>query len=165
MPSLRKKKGNYYARFYDKRRSPKRTEIALGTSRKSAAEKWLRRMEDKWAKGTYDPWTDEWAGENSSLSGVINQFLKEKERAGVREVTLSNYECKLHDFARHAPAGAMMRDVGPDHIRSYMHARVSQGKANESDPSNGTVRQRHTIVKMLFSWAEENNFVESNGYD
>ena len=41
MASMRKKKGNYYARFYDKRRTPKRKEVPLRTTRKDVARRRL----------------------------------------------------------------------------------------------------------------------------
>lgn len=60
MPSLRKKNGRYYARFYDKRRSPKRKEVALGTTRRLVAEKKRIKLEDAFAEGKYDPWNGGW---------------------------------------------------------------------------------------------------------
>lgn len=166
MPTARKKKGRYYARFYDSNRTPQRKVVALRTSRKSAAEKRLRRMEDACAAGNFDPWTDSWSdfgsGESSSLSEATDQFLEEKKRAGVRESTLTTYESKLNAFARHAPAGAMVQDIGPDHIRSYMYARVNQGQVTEGDPTNQTKRNRHAMVHMFLSWAEENDLIGEN---
>lgn len=42
--SLRKKRGKYYARFYDKSKESKRKELALYATRKRGAKKKLRRM-------------------------------------------------------------------------------------------------------------------------
>lgn len=162
MANLRKKSGRYYLRFYDKNRSPQRKEIALGATRKSAAEEWQRRLEDAFAKGEYDPWNGGWDKETSSLSDAIGRFLKEKERAGLRESTLGEYESKLRHFARHAPTGAMMRDVQSEHVWDYMMAKTDVGKSNESDPSNATKRNRYLQAKMFFSWAEEKGLVDEN---
>ena len=56
----------------------------------------------------------------------------------------------------------MMRDVQPDHVRSYLNARVNEGQANESAPSNATKRSRYRHVRAFFSWAEENELVDES---
>ena len=151
MASLRKHKGRFNARFYDSGRSPKRKEVALGTSRKSVAEPKLRRLEEAYAKGDYDPWNGGWLVENESVEDAVGRFLDVKRRDGLQESTLDGYEYKLNNFVRHAPAGAMMRDVQPDHVRSYLNARVNEGQANESAPSNATKRSRYRHVRAFFS--------------
>ncbi|MCS3676231.1 integrase [Salinibacter ruber] len=162
MASLRKHKGRYSARFYDSNRSPKRKEVALGTSRKSVAEPKLRRLEEAYGRGDYDPWNGGWVLENETVEDAIGQFLDSKRRDGLQESTLDGYEYKLNNFARHTPVGAMMRDVQPDHVHSYVHARVNEGQSNESTPSNATKRSRHRHVKAFFSWAEENELVDES---
>ena len=149
MASLRKHKGRYSARFYDSSRSPKRKEVALGTSRKSVAEPKLRRLEEAYVKGDYDPWNGGWLVENESVEDAVGRFLDAKRRNGLQESTLDGYEYKLNNFVRHAPPGAMMRDVQPDHVRSYLNARVNEGQANESAPSNATKRSRYRHVRAL----------------
>ena len=54
MASLRKKSGRYYARFYDKRRSPKK-ELALGCTRKDVARRKLSDLERRFRDGAFDP--------------------------------------------------------------------------------------------------------------
>lgn len=162
MASLRKHKGRYSARFYDSNRSPKRKEVALNTSRKSVAKPKMRRLEEAYAQGDYDPWRDGWLVENETVKDAIEQFLDRKRRDGLQDSTLDGYEYKLNNFARYTPTGAMMRDVQPDHIHSYIHARVNEGQSNESAPSNATKRSRHRHVKAFFSWAEENELVEKS---
>ena len=159
MARLRKKSGRYYARFYDSKRSPSRKEIALGTSRKKVAEPKLRKMEEAYARGEYDPWKDEWTGENTDLQDAIKEYLKEKERE-VRESTIEQYKSVLTQFADdHAPTGATMRDIRPEHIRSFMNARVNVGQSNEGDPAPSTVRTRHQYLSTFFSWAENEGLV------
>ena len=162
MASLRKHKGRYSARFYDSDRSPKRKEVALGTSRKSVAKPKMHRLEEAYAKGDYDPWKGGWLAENKSVENTIKQYLDAKRREGLQESTLDGYEYKLGNFARHTPTGAMMRDVQPNHVHSYIHARVNEGQANESAPSNATMRSRYRHVKAFFSWAEENELVDDS---
>jgi integrase len=139
--------------------------VALGTSRKSVAEPKLRRLEEAYAKGDYDPWNGGWLVENETISDAVDRFLEAKERDGLQESTVEAYEYKLNAFAEHTPAGAMMRDVQPDHVRSYLNARVNEGQANESAPSNATKRSRYRHVRAFFSWAEENELVDESPVD
>lgn len=162
MASLRKHKGRYSARFYDSDRSPKRKEVALGTSRKSVAEPKLRRLDEAYARGDYDPWNGGWLVENETVEAAIGRFLEAKRRDGLQESTVEAYEYKLHAFAEHTPAGAMMRDVQPDHVHSYVHARVNVGQADEGEASNATKRSRYRHVRAFFSWASENELVDEN---
>ena len=53
----------------------------------------------------------------------------------------------------------------PDHVRSYLNARVNEGQANESAPSNATKRSRYRHVRAFFSWAEENELVDESPVD
>jgi integrase len=162
MASLRKHKGRYSARFYDSDRSPKRKEVALGTSRKSVAEPKLRRLEEAYARGEYDPWNGGWLAENETVSDAVDRFLEAKERDGLQESTLDGYEYKLNAFNKHTPTGAMVRDVQPDHVHSYIHACVNEGQENESKPSNATKRSRYRHVRAFFSWAVENELVDES---
>ena len=100
--------------------------------------------------------------ENESVEDAVGRFLDAERRNGLQKSTLDGYEYKLNNFVRHAPAGAMMRDVQPDHVHSYIHARVNEGQANESAPSNATVRSRYRHVQAFFSWAEENELVDES---
>jgi len=83
MASLQKHKGRYSARFYDSNRSPKRKEVALGTSRKSVAKPKLRRLEEAYARGDYDPWNGSRLVENETVSDAVARFLEAKEWDGL----------------------------------------------------------------------------------
>jgi len=136
MASLRKKSGHYYARFYDSNRSPKQKELALKTTRKDNARKKLVKWEEGYEEGEFDPWNGGWQRRHETVEDSVEKYMEAKRREGLQESTLDGYEYKLNNFLRHTPAGAMMRDVQPDHIRSYLHACVNEGQANESAPSN-----------------------------
>jgi integrase len=165
MASLRKHKGRYSARFYDSDRSPKRKEVALGTSRKSVAAPKLRRLEEAYARDEYDPWSGGWLVENETVSGAVDRFLEAKRRDGLQESTVEAYEYKLNAFSRHTPTGAMVRDVQPDHVHSYVHARVNEGQDSEREASNATKRSRYRHVRAFFSWAVENELVDESPVD
>jgi integrase len=119
-------------------------------------------MEEGYARGDYDPWKGGWLVENETVSDAIERYLEAKRRDGLQKSTLDGYEYKLNNFARHTPIGAMVRDVQPDHVHSYINARVNEGQKDESPPSNATMRSRYRHVKAFFSWAVKNNLVDEN---
>ena len=165
MASLRKKSGHYYARFYDSNRSPKQKEKALRTTRKSVARKRLVEWEEAYEEGDFDPWNGGWQRRHETVEDSVEEFLEAKRRDGLQESTVEAYEYKLNALAEHTPAGAMMRDVQPDHVHSHVHARVNEGQANEGEASNATKRSRYRHVRAFFSWAEENELVEESPVD
>jgi integrase len=162
MATLRKHKGRYSGRFYDRDRVPQRKEVALGTSRKSVAEPKLRRLEEAYARGDYDPWKGGWLVVNETVSDAIERYLKAKRRDGLRETTINGYEYKLKNFVGYTPVGAMVRDVQPDHVHGYVYDRVNRGSENEREASNATKRSRYRHVRAFFSWAVKNNLVDEN---
>lgn len=161
MASLRKHKGRYSARFYDSGRSPKRKEVALGTSRKSVAEPKLRRLEEAYAKGDYDPWNGGWLVEHKGLSDAADAFIEAKENAGLRPNTIEVYEFVLKGIQEHAPPGVNVRDVLPDHVRSYVHA-PKEVAGEDEEVSNATKRHRHSHLATFFRWAIEQGWADEN---
>jgi integrase len=165
MASLRKKSGHYYARFYDSNRSPKQKELALKTTRKSNARSKLVEWEKAYEEGEFDPWNGGWQRRYATVEDAVEEFLEAKRRDGLQESTVEAYEYKLNAFTGHTPAGAMMRDVQPDHVHSYVHARVNVGQTNEGEASNATKRSRYRHVRAFFSWAETNELVDESPVD
>jgi len=162
MASLRKKSGHYYARFYDSNRSPKQKELALKTTRKDNARKKLVKWEKGYEEGEFDPWNGGWQRRHETVEDAVEEFLEAKRRDGLQESTVEAYEYKLNAFLEHTPAGAMMRDVQPDQVHSYVHARVNEGQANEGEASNATKRSRYRHVRAFFSWASKNDLVDES---
>lgn len=161
MASLRKHKGQYNARFYDKGRSPKRKEISLGTTRKSVAEPKLRRLEEAYARGDYDPWSGGWLVENKPLTDAADAFLESKKQAGLRPNTISVYHYVLEGLKAHTPPGIMVRDVAPEHVRSYIHAPKEEG-SGKKPVSNATKRHRHGHLRTFFRWTIKRGWVDEN---
>ena len=122
MASLRKKSGHYYARFYDSNRSPKQKELALKTTRKDNARKKLVKWQKAYEEGDFDPWNGGWLVEHKTLSDAADAFIETKENAGLRPNTIEAYEYVLKGLQEHTPPGVNVRDVLPDHVRSYVHA-------------------------------------------
>jgi hypothetical protein len=58
MAFLVEQNGYYYAQFYESSRSPRRKKVSLETTKKRPARPLLGRMEEGYATGDYDPWTD-----------------------------------------------------------------------------------------------------------
>jgi len=161
MPKLRKKNGYYNARFYDKHRDPPRTEVSLGTSRKSVAEPRMDTREEEWAKGNYDPWEDEWSVENKKLSNAGAAFIEAKEKEGRRPNTIETYRYKLKGLREHTPPGVMVRDVLPDHIEAYIHA-AKEVDGEEEEVANRTKRHRHSHLATFFRWAVNQGWTDEN---
>jgi len=161
MASLRKHKGRYNARFYDRSRTPKRKEVSLGETRKSVAEPKLRRLEEAYARGDYDPWRGGWLVENRTLEDAGEAFLEAKRGDGLRPNTISVYHYVLEGLKEHTPPGIIVRDVTPEHIRAYVHARKEE-QGRKKSVSNATKRHRHSHLRTFFRWSIEQGWVDEN---
>jgi len=161
MAKLRKHKGYYNVRFYDKNRSPKRTEISLGTGRKSVAKPQKRKMEEAWARGKYDPWEDEWDDENKTVDDAGSAFIKAKEKAKLSPNTIEIYHYVLKGLKEHTPPGTMVRDVTPEQVRTYVHA-PKEVAGEEEEVSNSTKRHRHEHLSTFFRWAIDKGWTDEN---
>jgi integrase len=159
MASLRKKSGHYYARFYDANRSPKQKELALKSTRKSNARKKLVKWEKGYEEGEFDPWKGGWLTEHKRLSNAADAFIEAKEDAGLRPNTIEVYKYVLKGLQEHTPPGSNVRDVLPEHVRSYVHA---PKKVNGAEVSNATKRHRHSHLATFFRWAIERGWADEN---
>jgi len=151
--SLRKKRDKYYARFYDTNQRPKRKELALYTTRKSVAKKKLRRMEEGWAEGTFDPWAGGWLVDNETVSDAVDLFLDIKEKEGLQQSSIDSYRYKLGALVDELPPGLMVRHVTSGHLRPYIHS---------AEVSNATQRSRYRHVRAFFSWAVERGLADDS---
>ena len=134
--------------------APKRKEVALGTSRKSVAEPKLRRLEEAYARGDYDPWNGGWLVEHKPLSDAVGAFIGEKKNTGLRPNTIEVYEYVLKGLREHTPPSVNVRDVLPDHVRSYVHV-PKEVAGEDEEVSNATKRHRHSHLATFFRWAIE----------
>jgi len=158
---LRKKRDKYYARFYDGNKQPNRKTIALYTTRKSVAQKKLRRMEEGWAEGTFDPWAGGWLKGTRLLSDAAQEFLDAKEAAGLRPNTIEAYTYVLEGLQEHAGSEITVRQVAPSSVRQYVHA--PKVVAGEAEPvSNATKRHRHSHLSTFFRWAIDQGWADEN---
>jgi integrase len=161
MASLRKKSGHYYARFYDSSRSPKQKELALKTTRKSNARKKLVKWEKAFEEREFDPWNGGWLKEHKTLADAAETFIESKEEAGLRPNTIEVYHYVLEGLKEHTPPGVMTRDVLPEHVRSYVHAKKEVAGGDE-EVSNATKRHRHSHLSTFFRRAVEKGWADRN---
>lgn len=156
MASLRKKSGRYYARFYDKRRSPKRKEIALGCTRKDVARRRLSKWERQFEKGMFDPWNPDAGPDALSLEEAQEAFMK--SRSHLRPDTVKAYRSALRCFRRSnaVPPALMLKDVGEAHLRPYIY---------DSGVTAATRRFRFRHLRTFFNWAAKKGRLEESPLD
>lgn len=87
MASLIKQKNWYYPQFYSSNRSPEQKRVRLRIRTKTTAVKLLRKLEDQYALGEYNPWTDDivQSGDReftsqSPLKEVVAEFINVKTK-------------------------------------------------------------------------------------
>ncbi len=156
MATLRKKKGHYYARFYDPKRTPTRKEIALRTTYKSVAVAALREKEEAYAQGKFDPWTP---GEMQRMEAMTVKEAAEaflESRSNRRPWTVRGYRSYLNQWGRRLPPGMMLAAVGPEHVRPYLW---------ETGLKPNSLRARARHLKAFFSWAIKAGHLSRNPMD
>ncbi len=141
MASLRKKGkgGHYYGRFYDGRRSPKRKGIPLRTTRQRIARKRLAKLEERYERGSFDPWAPDDGPEVLSVSDAIDRFIEDKEE-NVRPRTVDTYKGILQRWKKTLPAGLRLRDVQEKHLRPFVY---------QPDTANATRRKRYRHLEAF----------------
>jgi integrase len=161
MATMRKQSGRYYARFYDRSRSPKRKSWPLRTHRQDVARRELTKLERAFEKGDFDPWKGGWQRENRTVKEAADAFLEAKKRADLRPNTIEVYYYVLEGLKQQTPPGIMVRDVSPEDVEDFVHA--PKEVAGEEEPvSNATKRHRHSHLSTFFRWAMDKGWADSN---
>ena len=165
MASLQKRSnGRYYIYFYDKNRDPKRKSVPTGTSRKRAARRIFRRLEDEYATGDFDPWMDD--AKPLPISDAIQRFLKSK--SNLQPKSQEAYREILENWP--LPPTLMIQDVQPKHIRPYVcdqdnvvrrDERTLKGRRKER-VSIATLRKRYRHLRTFFNWSVKQGLIDSN---
>jgi integrase len=159
---MRKKKGRYYARFYDKWRSPKRKEIPLRTTRKDVARRRLTKLEKEWENGIFDPWNPDAGGEALSLDAAVDKFLESREH--LRPDSQKGYTSALKTLKNRLPASIMLRDVSSGHLKPIIHDKgVSKRTKKRIKPGTQAFRHRH--LRTFFNWAVKSNLLPTSPLD
>lgn len=159
--TVRKVKGRYYARIYERGRSPQRTTWPLGTTRKDNAEKAVRTLEDAYVSGNFDPWRGGWLKEDE-LDGVttadaIRQFIGAKESAGLAESSIATYENVLtHWRDNFVPVGCALRAVKEAYVYAYV---------TERSVRRATQRMRYRNLRAFFNWCADQHLIPESPMD
>ena len=152
MATLQKIHGNYYAYFYDRHREPKHKSYPLRVSLKSAAQKKLKRLEEEWAEGTFDPWNPKSAQtESLSVSATIQRFLDAKDH--LRERTLDTYKQQLDLWATDLAPDLMLEHVRGDDLEPFVW---------QSGVSASTRCKRYRHLRAFMNWAEDTGYLKES---
>jgi len=154
MASIRKIKGRYYGYFYDPGRHPARKSVPLRTGLKSAAEKQLRRLEQDYAGGSYDPWVPRKYSQGQTVADAFALFLH--DRSQLRPKSIEAYTSAVKGLTRRLSPGILLKHVDAGSIRPYMEdSRVAQA----------TQRHRGLHLRVFFNWAKRKGLLDDNPFD
>ncbi|MEL6770068.1 MAG: tyrosine-type recombinase/integrase [Bacteroidota bacterium] len=147
MARLRQAKGHYYARFYDKTKTPTRKTVPLGTSNEEAAQAALKRLEVHYAEGRFDPWAPPQQAP-VRLSEAIEAFFAAKAHRAPNTLRLYRTVLEgLYAYAGNQPVSEVKRD----HILGFLNSREL----------NETGRHAYfTRLKAFFRWCAREGYVE-----
>ena len=156
MASIRKVNGNYYARFYDKHRSPKRCSVPLRTSRKDVARRRLHDMERRFEKDAFDPWNPNATPEHLSLEEAKEQFVE--SRSHLREATVTEYRNLVEQFIRRCPPSLSLKDLdSKKHLLPFVR--------DDDSVSVATLRKRWRHIKAFLNWCVEQGHLDESALD
>lgn len=161
MASLVKQRSRYYLQFYDSTRKPARKKVSLKTTRKRAAKKAQRRLEDAYALGEFDPWADDPItfrdrnADDPQMSKAVRRFLNLKREQGRAQTTITTYRKQLDrltDRAGDPPISALPSSAITEYVR-------------DASVSKATRRKRFRHVKAFCRWADSEGLTPSNPID
>lgn len=151
MPSLRQKKGNFYALFYDKYHHPNQKWVALRTKQKAVARQKLAQLERDQAMGLFDPWADRAPEAGVTVAKAVERFLKAKRH--LRPKTLEVYEEVLTRFARGLAPDLVVGRIEPRHLAAFVD------RPELSDASRASY-YRH--LRAFCNWATKEGLFQHN---
>jgi len=106
---------------------------------------------------------------NIKLSQAIEGFTLARQVAGCSHYTIRNYRLDLQRFSASLDGDPRLRDITPDHVRTFLHqlqtTRLeSPGVAPRPAriPSPKTVRNAHTTLSSLWTWAVEEGYADAH---
>ncbi len=90
----------------------------------------------------------------------IEAYLRARQSANLRSVTIANYTQTLTAFARDLPAAVRddLETLTPDHIRSWLLARLDAGMADTS------VSQHRTVIIQWLRWLRLEGYIDRADY-
>lgn len=162
--SLRKRNSTWYAIYYDgeRPRGKRRVERTLKTNRKDVAQKRVVEKRKTFEKGEWSPWDNGNGPRRLSLADAISAFLDAK-RGTVSDRTLDTYEGILNRWADATPAGLMLADVAPEHIKPFVY-QAKKERGGDS-VSQATKHKRYRHIKTFLRWCVKAGYCTSNPLD
>lgn len=158
------KNGNYFAVFYDGKRTPKEKSVPLGTTLKSAALKKFSRWVEDYEHGRRDPWAPSAEAERLTARAAFARFLE--DRSHLRKSTLAFYRSTLDRLP--LPANLFLSDLSAAHLQPYIDAATAPPKRKGDPPrpiSQATRRKRWRCLKTFTLWAVKAGHLERNVMD
>jgi integrase len=153
MATMRKISGKYYARFYDRARSPQRKTYPLATKRQDVARRRLAELEEGYRNGDFDPWKGGWLVESLSFEQAATRFLEEKKH--LRPKSQKAYRVALKTL--NLPPGINLTDVARDHLVHYVR--------DDDSVTVATRRKRYRHLRTFFNWAKKQGHIEASPLD
>lgn len=149
---IKKPNGWYYAQFFDATRRPKKKQLSLKTQRRRIAEQVLKKIEDSWKLGDFDPWRDVSDDQSSLLLGsAIQAFLD--TRANLSPYTIAKYQSVL---------GLLEKFLGTDYPLRQILANDVQAFLNGSDRKAVTRKTYSTTLGPFFRWLMDEGAVKES---
>jgi integrase len=149
MAILVKRRGTYYLRFEDSRRTPTRVRFSLRTRRRREAERLKRKFEER---DGWDPWTDDpWEKEEAlTLHEASQRFLKRKEKEGRSSHTLRTYGMHLRGLRR-CLGKKDLKDITAERVERWI---TSKQLARASQ------RARYRHARAFFRWCKKEGYLK-----
>ena len=151
MASLINQKGSYYGQFYDASRKPQRKQVPLRTKRKRVAERVLRRLEDEYALGEFDPWGSQSTLPYHSLQEAVTAYAA--SRAHLSPHTVSKYETVLGQLVGHLGGDYPLIQIDSSDIQSCLDAKERKAV---------TKKVYATTMSPFFGWLVEGGVLNTN---
>lgn len=155
MPSLIKQHGYYYLQFYNTKRTPKQKRVPLKTSTKKTALSLMRKLEDEFATGRYDPWQDEnitiegeELSKDSSIKEALDRYIEIKSDKDWRPNTTRNAKYVLKDFIRRVGDDLPTCVITENHFNTFL---------NRDDIKYETKRSHKKKLKTFLIWLDDND--------
>ena len=155
MASLQKTGKNYQLRFCDTTRTPAQKKFSLRVSRKKAATKLKRKLEEAYALGEFDPWTEDFRdflfdgrrqAEPLSFTEAKKAFIQTRRDKGCTEGTVESYRGLLKLLEK--PTAKAVREM-----------------IYRKDLAQATKRKRYLTTNTFFRWATKEGHIGRNPLD
>ncbi|ARA92859.1 hypothetical protein AWN76_006570 [Rhodothermaceae bacterium RA] len=152
-PRLRKKKGSYYADFYDRHRG--RKWVALGTKNQRDAQRRFIELSDAYMRGDYDPWQEQ-RSRLMRLARAIDEHMAMRRREGQAERTIQTRAGLFRRFAETLPPEIAVIDVRPEHVRDFVY------QPHFTEHSRAT---HYARLRTFFNWCRSQGYTDHNPCD